>query len=328
MRTVLLTTAIVLTLAACDRPQPSASATTAKAAPTRGQETQQIQQWRSERVERLKQPDGWLTLVGLHWIEPGPHKVGSGKDNDILLAIGPAHIGTLTLKDGKVSLLLDPSSQALVDGKPATAAVELKSDAKDTPTSVSFNHGDASFQLIERSGRYALRVRDAQARTRTSFLGIEYFDIDPAWRLNARFQAHPPGQTIAIATAINTIEPMQNPGTLQFEKDGRSYRLEAVDEGDGRLFLMFADHTNGKTTYGAGRTLYAAAPKNGMTVVDFNESYNPPCVFTPYATCGLPPPENRLDLTITAGEKKYAGAVEHETLQRATADADNGKTRN
>jgi uncharacterized protein (DUF1684 family) len=318
MRTALLTATMALVLAGCDRP-PVATTTTAaaSAAPTRAEEMQQIEKWRSGRVERLKKPDGWLSLVGLHWIEPGTHKVGSGKDNDIELATGPAHIGTLTLKDGKATLLLDPSSEALIDGKPATAAVELKSDAKDTPTNVSFNHGDASFQLLERSGRFALRVHDAQAKTRTGFTGIDYFDIDPAWRFNARFEAHPKGKTIDIATVINTIEPMQNPGVVVFEKGGKSYRLEAVDEGDGQLFLIFADHTNGKSTYGF-RFLYADPPKNGMTVVDFNKSYNPPCVFTHYATCPLPPPENRLDLTITAGEKKYAGAVHHDESSPAT----------
>jgi uncharacterized protein (DUF1684 family) len=320
MRTVLLTAACALTIVACDRLQPSASATAAMAVPTRGEEMRQIQQWRSGRIESLKEPDGWLSLVGLHWIEPGVHKVGSGKDNDIELATGPAHIGTLTLKDGKVTLLLDASSEALIDGKPATAAVELKSDATDTPTSVSFNRGDASFQLIQRSGRYALRVHDAQARTRTGFTGIDYFDIDPAWRFNARFEAHPPGKTIQVASVINTIDPMANPGVVVFEKGGKSYRLEAVDEGDGQLFLIFADRTNGKSTYGAGRFLYADPPKNGMTVVDFNKSYNPPCVFTHYATCPLPPPENRLDLAITAGEKKYdVDAAERNVARPASA---------
>ena len=321
MRTVLLIAAIATALGtvACDRLQPSTSAKTAIAAPSRDEEMPQIQKWRSERIERLKKPDGWLTLVGLHWIEPGEHKVGSGKDNDIELATGPVHVGTLTLKDGKATLLLDPSSEALIDGKPATATVELKPDSSDAPTAVSFNHGEAGFQLIERSGRYALRVKDAQAKTRSGFLGIDYFDIDPAWRFNARFEAHPKGKTIDIATVINTIEPMQNPGAVVFEKAGKSYRLEAVDEGDGQLFLIFADHTNGKSTYGAGRFLYADPPKNGLTVVDFNKSYNPPCVFTHYATCPLPPPENRLDLTITAGEKKYAGAVEHEAPPPPTA---------
>jgi hypothetical protein len=105
---------------------------------------------------------------------------------------------------------------------------------------------------------------------------------------------------------------MANPGDVVFEKDGKTYRLEAVDEGDGQLFLIFADRTNGKTTYGAGRFLYADPVKDGMTVVDFNKSYNPPCVFTHYATCPLPPPENRLDMTITAGEKSYRGAVHHD----------------
>lgn len=327
MRTILLTAAITLAIAALDSSPQSMAATASSAAvpsavaatPTRAEETQQIQQWRSERVERLQKPDGWLSLVGLHWIEPGTHKVGSRKDNDIQLNAGPAHIGALTLKDGKATLLLDPRSEALIDGKAVTGPVELKPDSNDKPTAVSFNHGDSGFQLIERSGRYALRVKDAQAKTRTGFLGLEYFDIDPVWRFLARFEAHPPGKTIDIATVINTVEPMKNPGAVVFEKDGRTYRLEAVDEGDGQLFLIFADHTNKKTTYGAGRFLYADPPKNGMTVVDFNKSYNPPCVFTHYATCPLPPPENRLDMTINAGEKKYAGAVHHDVASPAAA---------
>ena len=270
---------------------------------------QPILHWRSQRVEALKHPDGWLSLVGLHWIEPGTHTVGSGQGNDIELAIGPAHIGTLTLRDGKATLLPDPSAGALIDGKTASGALELKPDTSTAPTAVSFHRGDAGFQLIERSGRYALRVRDAQARTRTGFHGIEYFEIDPAWRLIARFEAHSPGRTMQIATVINTVEPMANPGAVVFDKDGKRYRLEAMDEGDGRLFLIFADRSNGKTTYGAGRFLYADPPANGITVVDFNKAYNPPCVFTPYATCGLPPAENRLDLDITAGEMKYADTM-------------------
>jgi hypothetical protein len=114
-----------------------------------------------------------------------------------------------------------------------------------------------------------------------------------------------------IASVINTVEPMANPGVVVFRKDGKTYRLEALDEGDGQLFLIFSDRTSGKTTYGAGRFLYADPPKDGMTVVDFNQAYNPPCVFTHYATCPLPPPENRLDIAVTAGEKKYRGPEPH-----------------
>ncbi|MEO5596753.1 MAG: DUF1684 domain-containing protein [Lysobacteraceae bacterium] len=328
MRTIQFTAiiaALSLTLAGCDRAPSVATDTPAAtplpaaitAAPTEpsdstADEMQDITQWREKRVTSLQKPNGWLTLVGLHWVEPGAHTVGSAGDNDIQLATGPAHLGKLTLKDGKATLVPDAAAQLMIDDKPASGAVVLQPDSSEQPTQVAFNNGDAGFTLIERSGRFALRVKDAQAPTRTGFKGIDYFDIDPSWRFNARFEPHPPGQTIKIASVINTIEPMANPGAVVFEKDGKTYRLEAVDEGDGELFLIFADRTNNKTTYGAGRFLYADAPKDGMTVVDFNKAYNPPCVFTHYATCPLPPPENRLDLTINAGEKKYSGAVEHE----------------
>jgi len=290
----------------------TAAASAAPAVMDRAAFNQDVAKWRSERVERLRKPDGWLSLVGLHWVEPGVHQVGKADANDIQLRTGPANLGTLTLKDGKATLKPNPAAGVTIDGKPATGEVALQSDATGNPTIVAFNKGTANFQVIERSGRVALRVKDANAPTRTGFVGIDYFDADPAWRFNARFEPHPKGKTIQIASIINTIDPMANPGDVVFEKDGKTYRLEAVDEGDGQLFLIFADRTNGKTTYGAGRFLYADPVKDGMTVVDFNKSYNPPCVFTHYATCPLPPPENRLDMTITAGEKSYRGAVHHD----------------
>jgi uncharacterized protein (DUF1684 family) len=280
-----------------------------------------VMDWRSARVARLRKPDGWLSLVGLHWVEPGVHQVGMANANDIQLRTGPAKLGTLTLKDGKATLKPDPAAGVTIDGKPVTGEVALLSDAttdEKGPTIVSFNKGTANFQVIERSGRFALRVKDANAPTRTGFVGIDYFDADPAWRFNARFEPHPKGKTIQIASVINTIDPMVNSGTVSFQKDGKTYKLEVIDEGDGALFLIYSDRTNGKTTYGAGRFLYAEPVKNGMTVVDFNKSYNPPCVFTHYATCPLPPPENRLDLTINAGEKSYRGAVHHDAANTAT----------
>ncbi|HEX5757331.1 MAG TPA: DUF1684 domain-containing protein, partial [Arenimonas sp.] len=190
-------------------------------------------------------------------------------------------------------------------GQPASGKVRLVPDSEGTPTVVGFNRGDASFILIQRAGRYALRVRDAMARTRTQFPGIDYFDIDPGFRFEARFEAHPPGQTIDIANVLGTLDPMANPGRVVFEKDGQEFSLEAVDEGDGQLFLIFADRTSGHETYAAARFLYAQpADANGRTVVDFNRAYNPPCAFSAFSTCPLPPPENRLDLAVRAGEKK------------------------
>ena len=310
-------------LAGCQQQQTTqgSTASTNAAAPSqtidRAAFEQDVAKWRSARVERLRKPDGWLSLVGLHWVEPGVHQLGMAESNDIQLRTGPAKLGTLKLADGKVVFTPDPNAGVTIAGKPAAGDIALKSDATtdpNGPTIVAFNSGSANFQVIERSGKYALRVKDANAPTRTGFLGIDYFDMDPSWRVNARFEPHPKGQTIKIASVINTIDPMMNPGTLVFDKDGKTYRLEAVDEGDGRMFLIFADHTNGKSTY-AFRFVYADAPKNGMTVLDFNKSYNPPCVFTHYATCPLPPPENRLDLTITAGEKSYRGAVKHEAAE-------------
>jgi len=266
----------------------------------------EIEQWRAGRIERLQKPDGWLSLVGLHWVDPGTLTLGSAPGNDIVLATGPATLGTID-SDGKrvVLALADGVDAKIGDGSARSAT--LASDATEAPTFVTF--GSANFHVIERSGRLALRVKDAQAATRTDFLGLESYPIDPAFRFDARFEPHAPGKTIPIANIIGTLDPMPNPGAVVFEKDGASYRLEAVDEGDGQLFLIFADRTSGKETYGAGRFLYAAPPVAGSdrVVVDFNRAYNPPCVFTPHATCPLAPPENRLDLAINAGEKRYRG---------------------
>ena len=268
----------------------------------------EIEKWRVERVDRLKRPDGWLSLVGLHWLSEGSQTVGSGKDNDVVLAVGPERLGKITLADKKVSIQLADGVEAKLGDTDARQA-ELAPDSSGAPTLVTF--GNANFLVIERWGKYALRVKDADAKTRTGFLGIDYYDIDPAWRYEARFEPHPAGKTIEIANVVGTIEPMPNPGAVVFERDGKTHRVEAVDEGDGMLFLIFADRTSGKETYGAGRFLYAEPPAEGSStvVLDFNAAYNPPCVFTPYATCPLAPPENRLDLAVTAGEKKYRGAA-------------------
>jgi uncharacterized protein (DUF1684 family) len=212
--------------------------------------------------------------------------------------------------DGKISFQPDRNTEITVDGKPAVGAIPLISDSEPMAeqTVVGFNKGDASFVVIKRGDRFALRVRDALSPTRSSFSGITYFDIDPAFKLDARFTAHAPGSTIEIVNVLGMVEPMVNPGTVTFEKDGKAYTLEAVDEGDHRLFLIYADRTSGHESYPAARYLYAEYPDSqGKTIVDFNKGYNPPCAFTDFATCPMPPLPNRLDLSITAGEKKPTG---------------------
>ena len=309
MRTILLPgLALSAALAGCggEGGDPSADSAARAEQAARQAYVREIRDWRQERVERLTRPDGWLSLVGLHWVGPGTTFVGSAKDNGTRLDLGPPQLGMLTLeKDGRARLDIAKGAEVWIDGEPAAGRVELVSDARGEPTVVGFNRGDASFLLIERSGRHALRVRNAMARTRTSFPGIDYFDINPDFRFQARFEAHPTGKTLDIVNMLGMVEPMANPGRVHFEKDGQAYLLEALDEGDGQLFFVFADRTSGHETYSASRFLYAApAGADGMTVLDFNRAYNPPCAFTAYSTCPMPPPENRLDLRIEAGEKK------------------------
>lgn len=268
--------------------------------------TKQIEAWRARRLERLQAPGGWLSLIGLHWLKDGRNTVGSAKDNDVVLAKGPARLGVVTVKDGKAAIELDPKSGATIDGKKQPSA-GLVDDSHEKPTTVAF--GTASFYLIDRGGKKGLRVKDSEAETRKHFLGIDDYAVDPSWRIEAKWEAYEPAHTLDIPTVLGTVDKLPVPGKAVFERDGRKYELLPVlEEADAKeLFFIFADRTSGKETYGAGRFLYAGMPKEGKVVIDFNKAYNPPCAFTPHATCPLAPPENRLDLTITAGEKKYRG---------------------
>lgn len=296
---------MLLGLGACGKQEdPEAVAVSADAA--KQAYRKEIFDWRAERVQRLQKPDGWLSLVGMHWLDAGSTRVGSGLTNGTRLTLGPDRLGLINVdKARRISFMPEAGVAVTVDGVPANGRVNLVPDSAGQPTVVGFNQGDASFIVIERGGRFALRVRNANALTRLGFTGIDYFDIDPAFRLKAKFTAHEPGRKIEIVNILSMIEPMDNPGTVTFEKDGRSYTLEAVDEGDHRLFLIYADRTSGHESYPAARFLYAEYPgADGSTIVDFNKGYNPPCAFTAFSTCPMPPASNRLDLHITAGEKK------------------------
>ena len=292
-------------LGACSEP-PVDPAIEAAAKTQKTAYEKEIADWREGRLQRLTKPNSWLALVGMHWIEVGKTRVGAAADNGTRLAAGPPKIGLVSLdRDGNIEFTPEAGAEILIDGQPASGPVKLISDADGTPTVVGFNKGDARFIVIKRGGKYALRVHDALAPTRMNFPGIPSFDVDPAFRFNARFTAHPPGKKIDIVNILSMVEPMDNPGTVTFEKDGKSFTLEAVDEGDHKLFLIYADRTSGHESYAAARFLYAEYPDaTGMTVVDFNKGYNPPCAFSQFSTCPMPPLSNRLDLAITAGEKK------------------------
>lgn len=268
------------------------------------------QAWRDTRRAELLAPEGWASLTGLHWIKPGAHFIGSDADNGIGLTVGPAHLGMIELgDDGTLRFVPAAGATPTLNGEPLRGETGLLSDADaNGPDELGFDQGQGVATVIKRGDRYALRVKHEQAESRTGFAGIDYWPADPDWKIQGAFVAHPAGRTIEVASVIGTTEEVPNPGAIVFEHGGARYRLEALDEGGEGLFLVFADRTNGQGSYGAGRFLHVARPDaDGRVWIDFNHAYNPPCAFTAFATCPLPPPENRLDLAITAGEKAYAG---------------------
>lgn len=269
--------------------------------------TKEVETWRAARVERLKNPNGWLTLVGLEWLKPGKNTIGSAKDNAIVIAKAPAHLGTVTLDNGKATIALDANSGATIDGT-KKAQAELLDDSHEKPTAIAF--GTTSFFLIHRVSKFGLRVKDSEAPTRKNFAGIDNFEIDPSWRVEAKWEAYNPPHEVDQTDILGLTEKVTVPGAATFQHDGKTYRVEPILESptDKELFLVFADKTSGKETYGAARFLYADMPKDGKVILDFNKAYNPPCAFTPFATCPLPTKQNRLDTRVTAGEKKYKGA--------------------
>lgn len=272
---------------------------------------QQVAAWRAGRIERLTAPDGWLSLVGLHWVESGKSiTLGHGGRVDLDLGLGPARLGALEWQDGKPWFVAAPDAGARVEGEPVSR-VELLPENVDASVVVRFGVS-ASLQLIERGGRFALRIRDSEAVTRKAFSGIPHFDVDASWRIDARFERYPEPRQIEVATVVGTLEAYPNPGRIVFERDGKTYHLEAlVEEGTEQYFLIFADRSSGKETYGMARYLYAGPEQGDVIVIDFNRAYNPPCVFTDFATCPMPPDGNRLDLYVSAGEKIYRHGPSH-----------------
>lgn len=269
--------------------------------------TAAVEKVRAARLDTLKAPGGWLSLIGLEWLQPGANRIGSAPDNDIVLKAGPAHLGTVTVdNDGTVAIELAKGSGALVDGREVQRAT-LVDDGGTGRKATEVRFGSANFFVISRDGKKALRVKDENADSRQHFKGLDYFAIDPSWRVVADWVPFDPPHELEIGNVLGTIDKEKVPGKAVFVRDGHTYELYPIQEEPDSLFFVFADRTSGKETYGAARFLDTPLAKDGKLVLDFNEARNPPCAFTPYATCPLAPPENRLDVRVTAGEKKYAG---------------------
>ena len=247
-----------------------------------------IAEWRQKREASLKAEGGWLTLTGLFWLHEGANPFGKDSANEIALEDGPAHAGAFTLHNGRVSVTLAGSTR------------EVKPDSADV-----VKVGRLNLFVIKRSDKFGIRVKDPESKARREFHGLDYYPANEAWRVTARWVAEP--RQIPILNILGQTENSECPGYAVFQLQGREFRLYPILEEPGakELFYIFRDETAGKETYGAGRFLYSAMPQNGKVVLDFNKAYNPPCTFTPYATCPLPPPENRLAVRIEAGEKKY-----------------------
>ena len=267
----------------------------------------QIEAFRSEREERLARPDGWLTLVGLEWLQPGAQTFGAGFDADVQLPLdgGPAIAGTLVLDPPNVRLEPAPGAGLLADGEPARPG-ELRVDSEGDPTVLELDR--LRFHVIEREGRFGVRIKDPRSPTRIQFPGLSWYPIDPDWRVTGRLDPYERPRRIELAAAAGPAQEAFVPGLVRFRVDGEEHALAPVvsdpDEEGSSLFFVFSDRTSGSETYGAGRFLSAEPPSSsGEVVLDFNKAYSPPCAFTPYATCPLPPPENRLGIAVEAGEK-------------------------
>ena len=252
-----------------------------------------IDQWRAERERLLKADDGWLTVAGLFWLKEGANTCGTDPQSDIVLpaGAGAARLGAFELQHGRTTF------------RSATGEVKpMKADTDGEPDVVTA--GDVTMFVIHRGERYGIRLKDRNSRFRKEFTGLRWFPIREQYRVVAKFVPYPEPKMIAVPNILGETEKDPCPGYALFTLDGKEYRLEPVLE-DQQYFFIFRDLTAGKATYPAGRFFYADAPKDGKIVLDFNRAYNPPCAFTPFATCPLPPPGNRLAVRIEAGELNY-----------------------
>jgi uncharacterized protein (DUF1684 family) len=270
---------------------------------------QEVEAFRKERVEDLKKEDGWFTLVGLAWLDEGENRFGSDPEAKVVLPEGksPKLAGVLVRKGDKVSVRVEPGVKMTSGGEPLApgTARELISDADAEPTVLEM--GSVSFYVIQRGDKLGVRVKDKESAALKAFHGLDTYPIQPAWRVEARFEPYDPPKTIGIPNVLGQVTDSPAPGAVVFDWQGKTYRLDALGDPQKGLSLIFADQTNGKDTYGAGRFLETGPVKDGKVFVDFNLAYNPPCAFTAFATCPLPPAQNRLALRVEAGEKKYAG---------------------
>ncbi len=265
----------------------------------------EIAQWDKQRVTELKAENGWLNLVGLHWLAPGRNTFGSGDQAAIRFPKGtiPDFAGYFEMTDSTVKMVPASGVNITVNGNPVREAIIFHKDSARSP---DVRYGSLKWNIIKRDDKYGIRLRNLKAAAVETFTGIDRYAVSDAWKLQAVLRPASIGSGISITNVLGQTSRQSSPGKLEFSIGGKKYSLDALDGGKDELFIIFGDETNGVETYPSGRYLYVKRPgEDGVVTIDFNKSYNPPCAFTPYATCPLPPRQNMLPVSITAGEKNY-----------------------
>ncbi|MFQ5639933.1 MAG: DUF1684 domain-containing protein [bacterium] len=265
----------------------------------------EIQEWQRERIAGLKSETGWLNLAGLYWLKEGENTFGSDPENDLVFPEkAPKLMGAFVQKNTDVSVKIVPGAGVTHEGRPVT---HLKVYTAGAGERTVLQHGSLAWFVIERDGMLGVRLRDLENPALSRFKGIDRYDIDPKWKIAAELRPYASEKIVEVPTVLNTVRKQASPGALIFKVNGETYTLDSVSENNsGQVFVIFADKTTGVETYSGGRFLYVDKPgEDGKTFIDFNKAYNPPCAFSAFSTCPLPPAQNRLPFAVTAGEKMY-----------------------
>lgn len=272
---------------------------------TFGQNTYQkeVEDWRAKHESNLKSENSWLSLAGLFWLKEGTNTIGHGETFDIQLTeyFKQGKFGEIDFQNGKATLKVENGIESLIDGKQISEII-LASDEKGKPTVVQT--GSQNFYLIKREDRFGIRLKDKNSKSRLGFTNLHWFPIVEKYKVTATFEPFPTPKEVLIPNQIGGSYKMKSSGILKFKLNGKSYSLEPVDE-ENKFFIIFRDLTSKKETYGLGRFLYAEKTTDNKVILDFNKAENPPCAYTVFATCPIPPPQNRLQTSIKAGEKRY-----------------------
>ncbi|MGB1252001.1 MAG: DUF1684 domain-containing protein [Candidatus Promineifilaceae bacterium] len=266
----------------------------------------EMETWQAQRLASLRSPNGFLSLVGLCWLQMGVNQLGSADANSCIFPAGlPDRIGTLTVSETAMQLTIADGVHATHKGAPIDSLTLYADSDPNGPTIIE--HGSVSWFVIKRGDALGIRIRDTDSALLQRFAGVDRFPEDVAWRISAEFQPHLTPHTVPIPTILGTNADMLSPGVVKLSYQGHTQTLTALSSADSkRLFLIIADKTTGQDSYGGGRFLTTEAiDENNQVLIDFNKATNPPCAFSPYATCPRPPAENRLPFAILAGEKTF-----------------------